>query len=365
MVKQNGILPDDILCSVRNLRVQFKTDEGIVTALDDVSFAIPQGKTLGLCGESGSGKSVSTKAMMQLLPKNAIIDPKTEILFRKRDGSVIDIAKLSPRSNEIREVRGGEIGMIFQEPMASFSPVYTIGNQMSETIRLHRRFIDGQTIGSQIAKTAQTSAKLSEKQARELGIEMLDKVGLSNASLRFDQYPHELSGGMRQRAMIAMALSTHPLLLIADEPTTALDVTIQSQILDLMQELQDELEMSIILITHDIGVIAQVANDIAVMYLGRIIEYGDMEYVVFDHKNLYTQGLIVAITSLDNLDERLKAVTGDMPGPFNRPSGCSFNNRCKHKIDGLCSSVVPQHISVGDNHVVRCHLFESETNNGQ
>jgi peptide/nickel transport system ATP-binding protein len=351
MTDQNLSLPDDILCRVRNLRIQFKTDEGVMTALEGVNYDIPKSGTLGLCGESGSGKSVSTKALMQLLSKNAIVDPASQILFRKRDGSVIDINSLNPGSRETRELRGGEIGMIFQEPMASFSPVYSIGNQMSEAIRLHLRS-DGNEITTGIE-----GRKLSKAEARKVAVEMLDRVGIANASLRFDQYPHELSGGMRQRAMIALALSTSPSLLIADEPTTALDVTIQAQILDLLQELQDELGMSVVFITHDMGVIAQVSDIVAVMYLGRIVEQGTMEDVVFDSHHPYSKGLIEAIPSLDKLDERLKSVPGDIPGPFDRPAGCSFSNRCEQRIAGLCRKIAPDYAMLNDHHVVRCHLY--------
>ena len=322
-----------------------------MTALQGVEYDIPKGKTLGLCGESGSGKSVSSKALMQLLPKNAIVDPSSQILFRKRDGTVIDINLLKPGSSEIRRLRGAEIGMIFQEPMASFSPVYTIGNQMSETICLHLRF-DGERI---INGTG--GRKLSKAEARKVAVDMLDRVGLSNASLRFDQYPHELSGGMRQRAMIALALATKPSLLIADEPTTALDVTIQAQIIDLLKELQYELGMSIIFITHDMGVIAQVSDDVAVMYLGQIAERGKMEDVVFDPHHPYSKGLIEAIPSLENLDKRLKSIAGDIPGPFDRTTGCSFSNRCEKCISGLCHKIAPDYATLDNQHVVRCHLY--------
>ena len=223
-------LPEDVLCRVRDLRVRFRTDEGIVTALDGVEFDIKRGRTLGVVGESGSGKSVSTKALIQLLPNNAVIEPGSQILFRKRDGTVVDIARLAPGSKESRHLRGGEIGMIFQEPMASFSPVYSIGNQMVEAIRQHQTLSPIHTIGEQISDAVKAAHDVGRKAAKSIAVEMLDKVGIANPSLRVDQFPHEMSGGMRQRAMIALALSTRPSLLIADEPTTALDVTIQAQI---------------------------------------------------------------------------------------------------------------------------------------
>ena len=328
---------DEVLLSVRDLKVQFSTDEGLITAVDGVDFEVKRGKTLGIVGESGSGKSVSTKALMQLLPRTAIIGERSQMLFTRADGSQVDIAGLSPQSREIRSIRGGEIAMIFQEPMASFSPVYSIGNQMIEAIRLHRR--------------------ARKKEAREIAIDMLDRVGISNAKLRVDQYPHELSGGMRQRAMIALALSTRPSLLIADEPTTALDVTIQAQILELMDELQDEFGMSIIFITHDMGVIAQVADDVAVMYLGRVIESGLTDDVIHNPKHPYSHGLLAAIPSLETLHERLKPVPGDIPSPLERPSGCPFHTRCPEIIAGRCEQALPPSLPVSESHSVSCFLF--------
>ena len=328
----------EVLLSVENLKVQFKTDEGLITAVDGVDFKVKRGQTLGIVGESGSGKSVSTKALMQLLPKTARVDPQSRMVFTRSDGAEVDIAALSPKSKEIRSIRGGEIAMIFQEPMASFSPVYSIGNQMVEAIRLHR--------------------KVEKADARAIAIDMLDRVGISNAPMRVDQYPHELSGGMRQRAMIALALSTRPSLLIADEPTTELDVTIQAQILDLMRELQDEFNMSMIFITHDMGVIARVADEVAVMYLGRVIEEGLTEEVIHDPKHPYSHGLLAALPSLDLLHERLKPVPGDIPSPLERPSGCPFHTRCPEKIAGRCDQALPAALKVTDSHAVSCFLYD-------
>lgn len=333
-----GVLPEDVVCRVQDLRLRFRTDEGIITALDGVTFDVKRGKTLGLVGESGSGKSVSTKALMQLLPRNAILDERSELLVRRADGSIVDVAKLQANSPLIRALRGGDIGMIFQEPMASFSPVYTIGNQIREAVMLHR--------------------KVEKKEAHEIAVEMLERVGISNASLRVNQYAYELSGGMRQRAMIALALSTRPTLLIADEPTTALDVTIQAQILELIQELQDEFGMSVIFITHDMGVIAQVADEVAVMYLGRVAERGATEDVVFDPRHPYSKGLIDAIPNLENLNERLRPVPGDIPSPLERPSGCPFQTRCTEKIPGRCDVQHPDSFDVSAQHSVSCFLYE-------
>ena len=327
----------DLLLSVRDLRVEFDTDEGRIIAVDGVDFDVPQGRTLGIVGESGSGKSVSTKALMQLLPKNAHIGAASQMLFRRADGSQVDIAKLGNRSADIRSIRGGEIAMIFQEPMASFSPVYSIGNQMTEAIRLHRN--------------------AGRKEAREIAIDMLDRVGISNAGLRVDQFPHELSGGMRQRAMIALALSTRPSLLIADEPTTALDVTIQAQILELMRELQAEFGMSIIFITHDMGVIAHVADEVAVMYLGRVIERGATADVIQNPKHPYSHGLLAAIPDLDFQHARLQPVPGDIPSPLERPRGCPFHTRCPNKIEQHCDQALPPALQVTATQSVSCFLY--------
>jgi len=329
----------DTILEVRNLTISFRTDEGLITPVKDVGFSLAPGRTLGLVGESGSGKSVSTKALMRLLPGNAVLGGESRIRYRARDGSEIAVEGLHPRSRAIRRLRGGEIGMIFQEPMASFSPVYTIGNQMIEAIRLHKG--------------------LGGRAAKALAIEMLARVGLSEPATRVDQYPHELSGGMRQRAMIALALSAGPALLIADEPTTALDVTIQAQVLDLMRDLQRELGMAMIFITHDLGVIAQIADDIAVMYLGQIVERGPARAVLKDPQHPYTRGLLDAIPSLTRIDARLKPVPGDIPSPGERPPGCAFHPRCAVRMAGLCETREPVETDLGQGRAARCLLHES------
>lgn len=333
----NGPHPTTVL-RVSNLKVAFKSDEGLVKAVDGIDFTVKRGQTLGLVGESGSGKSVSTKAIMQLLPKTAVIDSQSRIHYYRNGSEPVDITRLKPTGREIREIRGGEIAMIFQEPMASFSPVYTIGNHIMEAILTHRR--------------------MSKKEAKALAIEMLDKVGLANPRVRVDQYPFELSGGMRQRAMIALALATNPAVLIADEPTTALDVTIQAQILELMKQLQAEFEMAIIFITHDLGVIAQVADEVAVMYLGRIMERGRTHDVIFNPRHPYTQGLLKAIPKLTHLYERLIPIGGDIPSPLNRPTGCPFHTRCPKRIPGRCDVKEPAVMSVAEGHEVSCFLYE-------
>jgi peptide/nickel transport system ATP-binding protein len=326
------------MLSVENLSISFRTDEGVVTPVQGVTFSVEAGRTLGLVGESGSGKSISTKALMQLLPGTAMLGPESRMRYTDKAGQEIALGRMKPRSRELRRIRGGEIGMIFQEPMASFSPVYTIGNQMMEAIMLHRG--------------------LKKREAREYAIEMLDKVGISNAAGRVDQYPHELSGGMRQRAMIALTLSAGPALLIADEPTTALDVTIQAQVLDLMRDLQRDMGMGMIFITHDLGVIAQIADDVAVMYLGTIVERGPAREVIRNPQHPYTQGLLDAIPSLDHLHHRLKPVPGDIPSPTARPAGCPFHTRCAQAIAGTCDTQAPPETAPLPGRALLCWLHQ-------
>jgi peptide/nickel transport system ATP-binding protein len=330
----------DVLLEVKDLKVSFNTDEGVILAVNGISLSVKQGQTLGIVGESGSGKSVSTKAIMQLLPRTAVIDKNSSIKWHRENGETVEITKLKKSGREMRHIRGGEIGMIFQEPMSSFSPVHTIGNQIMEAVLAHR--------------------KVSKKEAREIAIDMLDKVGISNPSVRVDQYSFEMSGGMRQRAMIAVALSMNPSLLIADEPTTSLDVTIQAQILDLMNQLKDEFNMAIIFITHNLGVIAQVADEVAVMYLGQILERGTAKEIIRAPQHPYTQSLLKAIPRLDYLGNRLKAISGDIPSPLERPKGCPFHTRCEQVIPGVCDVQAPALTQISDTHAVHCFLFEEK-----
>ncbi|HHB82015.1 MAG TPA: ABC transporter ATP-binding protein [Devosia sp.] len=326
------------LLEVENLTLQFDTDEGRITAVDDVSFSIEAGEVMGLVGESGSGKSVTAKSVMKLNARNAIYGDKTKITLHLDDGPV-DIMSLQT-SNELQVVRGGAISMIFQEPMASFAPAISIGDQMTEQLQIHN--------------------DMSLKRATEISIEMLDRVGISDASTRFKQFAFELSGGMRQRAMIAMALSTKPKLLIADEPTTALDVTIQAQVIDLMKDLVKDFGMGIIFITHDLGVIAQTADKVAVMYLGRLVEQGPVRDVIRTPGHPYTKGLIAALPDLDRLDVPLAPIPGDIPSPLERPPGCVFNTRCSVAIEGRCNSEIPKFVSLDSDHRVACHVAEQE-----
>ncbi|MEL6645072.1 MAG: ABC transporter ATP-binding protein [Pseudomonadota bacterium] len=292
--------------SVRDLTIRFKTDEGLITAVENVSYDIAPGEILGVVGESGSGKSVSAKALMRLNGGNTVYDPASKITLNVPGEAPVSVLELQ-RERDMRQVRGGAISMIFQEPMASFAPAITVGDQMVEQLMLH--------------------TDMTRKQARAHSIDMLNRVGIPEPAKRFDQYAFEFSGGMRQRAMIAMALSTSPKLLIADEPTTALDVTIQAQVIDLMHDLVAEYGMAILFITHDLGVIAQTADRVAVMYLGRILETGSVRDVIRNPAHAYTQGLINALPKLDDLDAPLTPIPGDIPSPLERPKGCVFHPR--------------------------------------
>ena len=324
------------LISVRDLTIQFNTDEGTVTAVKRVSFDIAPGEVMGLVGESGSGKSVTAKALMRLNAPNSFYGPDSRIILSLDDREIDVLALKSP--SDLKIIRGGAVSMVFQEPMASFAPALTIGSQMAEALMIH--------------------LKVSKHEAKNVAIDMLTRVGVSDASSRFDQYVVELSGGMRQRAMIAMALSTKPKLLIADEPTTALDVTIQAQVLELMQDLVEEFHMAILFITHDLGVIAQTADHIAVMYLGQLMETGTTRSVIHQPRHPYTRGLLNAIPKLDELDSPLVAVSGDIPSPLERPTGCVFHTRCSEVIEGRCATVEPEIKLVGQDHDVACFAVE-------
>ena len=324
------------LIDVRGLKTYFYTEDGIVRAVDGVDYVIEQEKTLGIVGESGCGKSVTALSIMGLvqIPPGKI--EEGEILFH-RDGKVEDLTKYDPKGREMRSIRGNEIAMIFQEPMTSLNPVYTIGNQIMEAIILHQ--------------------KLDKKRAKKKAIDMLREVGIPLPEQRVDEYPHQLSGGMRQRAMIAMALSCNPSLLIADEPTTALDVTIQAQVLELMNKLRSEFQAAIQFITHDLGVIAGMADDVVVMYLGRIVEGSTVDKVFHDPKHPYTQGLMNSIPSLASRKDRLEPIKGVVPDPFEVPAGCGFEPRCPHAME-ICKTAMPELKSVAPGHETACWLYE-------
>jgi len=326
------------LLDVENLTLEFDTDEGRITAVDKVSFSLEAGEIMGLVGESGSGKSVTAKSLMKLNASNAVYGKDSKITLHLDDAPV-DIMSLHT-SKELQVVRGGSISMIFQEPMASFAPAITIGDQMVEQLLIH--------------------TSMSAVKAREVSIEMLNRVGIADATNRFGQYAFELSGGMRQRAMIAMALSTNPKLLIADEPTTALDVTIQAQVIDLMKDLVKDFGMGIVFITHDLGVIAQTADKVAVMYLGRVIETGPVRQVIGNPSHPYTRGLIDALPRLDDLDTPLTPIPGDIPSPLERPEGCVFSTRCGSYLGPQCSARIPTFNHISPDHMVACHIYQQD-----
>ena len=332
---------EHLLLEVRDLKLHFITDEGVVKAVDNVSYSIQQGKTLCVVGESGSGKSVAARAILGIVHRpGKVIDG--EILYHRPmpDGTTqtLDILKLDPRGRQIRNIRGNEIAMIFQEPMTSFSPMYTIGNQIIEAIRLH--------------------SDVSKAEARNQSIELLRRVGIPRPETRIDEYPFRLSGGMLQRSMIAMALSCNPKVLIADEPTTALDVTTQAQILDLMHELQQDFNMAILFITHDLGVVAEIADDVAVMYLGNVVEYSDVDTLFNDPKHPYTKALLESIPIIEDVPKRLHPIQGMVPSPYQRPLGCPFHTRCAMKIKGLCDQIAPEMLPVGANQAARCLIYD-------
>ena len=328
------------LLQAKNLQISWKVDKALIPIVKGVDFHLEPGKVLGLVGESGCGKSVTSLAILQLLAKELYI-VGGEILFRGQNGNdLVDIAKLQPKGKEIRKIRGDKIAMIFQEPMSSFSPLHTIGYQIMEVVQLH--------------------LNASRDKAREIAIDLLGKVGIADPGRAVNRYPYEFSGGMRQRAMIAKALSCNPAVLIADEPTTALDVTIQAQILKLMRELQEEYGSTIIFISHDLGVMAQMADEVAIMYMGRIVEKGSAREIFKNPQHPYTVNLLAAIPRLEDLEgrQRLEPIRGTVPGLFSCPSGCAFHPRCDFFISGLCDDTFPTFGECAQSHWVACYLYE-------
>ncbi|MFN8632474.1 MAG: ABC transporter ATP-binding protein [Chloroflexota bacterium] len=326
------------LLEIADLKTHFFMRDGVVRAVDGVTVDIKPGETVGLVGESGCGKSVTAHSVLRLLPPKISKIVGGQIRFTRRNGEVVDLTTVDPHGTLIKSIRGNEIAMIFQEPMTSLSPVHTVGSQIAEAVMLHR--------------------KASKQEAYERTVEMLKQVGIGNAEQRFFEYPHQLSGGLRQRCMIAMALSCNPRLLIADEPTTALDVTIQAQILEVLKKLQSDYGMAILLITHNLGVIAEMADRVAVMYMGKIVETSD-SVTAFNHPmHPYTIGLMRSLPKIGrDVKRRLASIPGSVPDPFSLPAGCSFSPRCPAPKREACQQDVPL-IEVAPGHWVRCTLYE-------
>ena len=329
------------LLSVRDLKTYFFQDDGLVKAVDGASFDVYAGKTLGIVGESGCGKSVTARSIMRIVDRPGRIVGGQVLLRRERNGAgpvEVDLTRLKADGREMRAINGGEIALIFQEPMTSFSPVHTIGDQIVEAIRLHSR--------------------MSKQEAYDRAIALLRMVGVPRPEGRVHEYAHQLSGGLRQRAMIAMALAADPTILIADEPTTALDVTTQAQILELLRDLQERNGMAIMLITHDLGVIAEMADDVVVMYLGRVVEEGPVDDIFHAPKHPYTRALLRSIPTVQSTPRRkLPTISGSIPHPYNRPSGCPFHTRCPEFMPGLCDVHEPALATVGTGQKAACFLY--------
>ncbi len=348
------------LLEVSNLKTVFPTDDGIVNAVHDVSFSIGRGKTVGIVGESGCGKSVTGLSLLQLVPNPGRIEAGNIMFYRDENNTPLDIVEVSPRSKLMREIRGNDIAIIFQEPMTSLNPVYTVGDQIAEAIVLHQ--------GEKVPFLTRTGLKTPPRWAKQRAIEMLSRVGIPAPEQRVDEYPHQLSGGMRQRVMIAMALCCAPALLIADEPTTALDVTIQAQVLTLMKELQAEIGMAIMLITHDLGIIADMADEVVVMYAGRVVEKGTVDEIFYNPLHPYTRGLLNSIPTLsENQQKTLSSIPGTVPHPLALPTGCSFQPRCTEQMS-ICEKMPElRNIEIqkttspkNGKHAVRCWLYEEK-----
>ena len=343
---ENGAGSQEILLEIRDLKTYFALDEGTVRAVDGVDLDVRRKQVVGVVGESGCGKSMTAMSVMRLVPPPGQI-VEGEIRFHRQFDDradakdIVDLAQFESNDRQLRDIRGNQISMVFQEPMTALSPVRTVGKQITEAILLHQ--------------------DVNKSEARDIAIETLARVKMPNPEQRFDDYPFQLSGGMRQRAVIAMALACRPQLLIADEPTTALDVTTEAQILDLMRELQAEYDMSILYITHNLGVVAEMAEEVVVMYLGKVVERCDVDSIFYNPKHPYTRGLLNSIPRLEDVlqdkREKLNAIEGMVPSPYQRLQGCTFHPRCPDFMPGVCDEAEPQLIQLEEGHAVRCHLY--------
>jgi len=336
-------LANDALLEIKDLQTHFLLYEGVVRAVDGVSFDIPEGRSLGVIGESGCGKSVTAQSIMRIVPSPPGKEVGGQILLHLRDKGeneeIVDVLKLPANGPGMRSIRGKQISMVFQEPMTSFSPLHTIGFQIMEAIQVHERSV-------------------TKREARDRTISMLGRVGFPRPSRLVDAYPHELSGGMRQRAMIAMALIGRPHLLIADEPTTALDVTMEVQILDLIKDLQAEFGMSLMYISHDLAVVGEMADEVLVMYLGQVMEQASTADILSNPLHPYTKALWRSIPTFEAKGKRLTPVKGGLPNPYALRPGCRFCSRCEHAIPGVCNASVPPLIAVSPGHKARCFLYD-------
>ena len=332
-----------ILVEVQDLQTYFFLHEGTVKAVDGVSFNVYKGRSLGVIGESGCGKSVTAQSIMRIVPSppGKPVGGKIDVYLWQNGGDqaeVVDVLQLEANCEKMRSIRGKQIGMVFQEPMTSLSPLHTIGNQISESLLIHE--------------------DVTKREARERSIDMLGRVGIPHPELLIDTYPHQLSGGMRQRAMIAMALICGPSLLIADEPTTALDVTIEAQILELIKELQEETGMALMYISHDLAVVGEVSDEIMVMYLGQVMEHATTDEIFDNPLHPYTLALWRSVPTVDGKLERLQPIRGTVPSPFTVQTGCRFYSRCQRRMPGVCDVAPPPLKAVGPEHTVRCYLYE-------
>jgi len=331
-----GLLEEDEILKLRDLSLYFKTDDGILKAVNQANVTLKRHQKLGIIGESGCGKTVASHAILRITPRNGWIEGG-QILYRMKDNRIVDLAQIAPLGDEIRTIRGGEIAIVFQEPMTSLSPVHTIGDQMTEAILLH--------------------VTENKKEAYDIALDMMNRVGISNPAQRLQEYPHQLSGGMRQRALIALALSCQPNVLIADEPTTALDVTMQAQILELIQNLQEQFGMSIMYITHDLGVVAEVCDYVSVMYLGRVVEHASVKDLFRNPLHPYTRALMKSIPMIGKKVNELEVIEGIVPRPINLPDCCGFHTRCISRMEGLCNVASPAMLEKEPGHFVECFLY--------